>query len=43
MPGGSSETAGSTCQITVDSKMMSPMATTNSGSDVAASAITELA
>src|SRR5215468_1757483 len=41
VPGGSSDTAGSTCQTTVDSTMIRPIATTNSGSDVTASAITE--
>src|SRR5215469_11821375 len=42
VPGGSSETAGSQWNTTVDSKMMSEIATTNSGSEVTASAVTEV-
>ncbi len=41
MPGASSETPGKTWKTTVASKMIRPMATTNSGSDVAASSTTD--
>src|SRR5215467_12588481 len=42
VPGGKSETAGSRCETTVASKMIKVIATTNSGSDVTASALTEV-
>src|SRR5215831_1021598 len=42
VPGGKSETAGSRCETTVASKMIRVIATTNSGSDVTASVVTEV-
>ena len=42
MPGGSSDTAGSRCMTTVENRMTRPIATTNSGSEVTASAPTEV-